>query len=147
MGLEDQIDTFCPLCSLHYCSRECKSRHSIRHKRQCQFYMINFWIKSLIEKFEKDQLLNHFLLQLAMEGFQQSYSGCLIFKFISPLSVKELLSNQEAVIDSPPTYFDRDELLGQNSVSRHLMFLQQSVNDYDPEQEFVVNFSVNMSDN
>jgi len=141
--LTNHMSVSCKYCAIRYCSTRCRHRHWVEHAADCYLASIGRCIRQLISQFEQDYEVNQFLGRLASHGFGAYQRGCLIYKCPSLDDAKFLMGSSRAVLDSPPVYFPLNDIRAQNSPSMHLKWLTRALIDYDPEQEFVINFSVN----
>jgi len=79
-----------------------------------------------------------------LKNYRLHGRGCLSLSFNSPSEAKELTSTRvsEKPTTTTPTYSTIENVVKKNKQSKHSRVLCQSLLDYDPEQEFVINISI-----
>ena len=134
--------TSCVSCFTYYCSKECRKAHWKEHKLTCYYGRINYYTKALLRRFETNSDINENLSRLALEGFQDSGRGCVLITFSSPMAAKFFLVAGTNVFVKDPAYATLNEVMSGGIVTKHQVLLQQTLQDYNPEFEFVVNLTV-----
>ena len=139
---DDQRSNFtsCPSCFTCYCSRACRRQDWHEHKRICFFGRLSYYIRSLIKRYEKDFKFNSTLKAAAVESYETFGRGCLSIVFENPTEAKLALISKHAILTRTPLYSTIEAVRCDNN--KHSHFLYQVLQDYDPEQEFVVNISI-----
>ena len=132
--------TSCPSCFTCYCSRACRRQDWHDHKRICFFGRLSYYIRSLIKRYEKDFKFNSTLKAAAVESYETFGRGCLGIVFENPTEAKLALISKHAILTRTPLYSTIEAVRCDNN--KHSHFLYQVLQDYDPEQEFVVNISI-----
>ena len=132
--------TSCPSCFTCYCSRACRRQDWHEHKRICFFGRLSYYIRSLIKRYEKDFKFNSTLKEAAVESYETFGRGCLGIVFENPTEAKLALISKHATLTRTPLYSTIEAVRSDNN--KHSHFLYQVLQDYDPEQEFVVNISI-----
>jgi len=99
-------------------------------------------MKALVRRFETKKDINEKLSRLALEGFRESGRGCVLISFSSPMAAKFFLSSGTNSFVNDPSYATLNEVLNDGIVTKHQVLLQQTLLDYNPEIEFVVNLIV-----
>ena len=134
--------TSCVSCFTYYCSKECRKAHWGEHKLTCYYGRINYYTKALVRRFETNKNVNENLSRLALEGFHESGRGCVLISFSSPIAAKFFLVSGTNSFVNDPSYVSLDEVLNEGIVTKHQVLLQQTLQDYNPEVEFVANLTV-----
>ena len=134
--------TSCVSCFTYYCSKECRKAHWNEHKLSCFYGRISYYMKALVRRFETKKDINEKLSRLALEGFRESGRGCVLISFSSPMAAKFFLSSGTNSFVDDPSYATLNEVLNDGIVTKHQVLLQQTLLDYNPEIEFVVNLTV-----
>ena len=134
--------TSCVSCFTYYCSKECRKAHWNEHKLSCFYGRISYYMKALVRRFETKKDINERLSMLALEGFRESGRGCVLISFSSPMAAKFFLSSGTNSFVNDPSYATLNEVLNDGIVTKHQVLLQQTLLDYNPEIEFVVNLTV-----
>lgn len=132
----------CNSCFTCYCSKTCKRMHWKEHRKTCFFGRISVYIKALIRKCERDAKLNADLRHLSLHNHQLKGRGCLLLSFDSPSEAKAAAVSEGKALLTTPTYSIIDTIVKKDKKTKHSRILHQSIIDYDPEQEFVVNISI-----
>ena len=145
MGNEKSKFIACNSCFTCYCSKTCKRMHWGEHRKSCFFGRINVYLKTIIRKCERDAKFNAMLRAYALKNYRGSSGrGCVTLSFNSPSEAKEMASSHTTTdkLKLQPTYSTIESVVKKNKQSKHSKVLCQSLLDYDPEQEFVVNISI-----
>ena len=142
VGYERSKFVSCQSCFTCYCSRTCRRTHWKEHKHTCFYGQVSSYIRSLIRRCEKDPNFNGHLKGLAVESFNIFGRGCLMINFSSPTEAKLALVSKTTIIAASPIYTCIDNIKRDN---RQSLVLQQTLQDYDPEQEFVLNITIGVS--
>uniref|UniRef100_A0A7M5UNX0 Apical junction molecule ajm1 alpha/beta domain-containing protein n=1 Tax=Clytia hemisphaerica TaxID=252671 RepID=A0A7M5UNX0_9CNID len=142
VGNEKSKFISCNSCFTCYCSKTCKRMHWLDHRKSCFFGRINVYIKTIVRKCEKENKFNSFLKTFALKNYRAIGRGCVVLTFNSPSEAKEMTSQKAERLAHQPTYSTIDNVIKKNKQSKHSKVLCQSLLDYDPEQEFVVNISI-----
>lgn len=146
VGHERSLFTSCPACFTCYCSRSCRRANWQDHKRICFYGRISYYIRSLITRCEKEPKLNTQLHSLAAESFNIFGRGALFVNFDSATDAKIALVSKTTALTTSPVYTPEGNMQNDNAQNRHTRFLYQTLQDYDPEQEFVINISIVIGD-
>lgn len=134
--------TSCPACFTYYCSRGCRRFHWSEHKKICFFGRINSYIRSFIYLCHKKEVLKNQLSKAAREGFKRKGRGCVLVTFASPQLARKFMTTGCTFFPSPPTYSSLQDLQAEGVVSKHRVALTQTIKDYNPEEEFVLNLAI-----
>ena len=134
--------TSCVSCFTYYCSKECRKSHWKEHKLTCYYGRINYYTKALLRRFETNSKINERLSRLALEGFQGEGRGCVLITFSSPMAAKFFLVSGTNVFVKDPAYATLNEVMSGGIITKHQVLLQQTMQDYNPEYEFVTNLTV-----
>ena len=134
--------TSCVSCFTYYCSKECRKAHWKEHKVTCYYGRVNYYTKALIRRFETNSEINAKLSKLALEGFQQEGRGCVLITFSSPMAAKFFLVSGTNSFTKEPVYAPLKDVTSERIITKHQVLLQQTLQDYNSEYEFVVNLTV-----
>ena len=145
----------CNSCFTCYCSKTCKRLHwSAEHRKSCFFGRINVYIKTMVRRCERDVKFNAQMRVFALKNYRAHGRGCVILSFNSPSEAKEMASGRNGTGSSSDkttqnqgsytsySYSTISDVVKKNKQSKHSKVLCQSLLDYDPEQEFVINISI-----
>ena len=134
--------TSCVSCFTYYCSKECRKAHWKEHKVTCYYGRVNYYTKALIRRFETNSEINAKLSKLALEGFQEEGRGCVLITFSSPMAAKFFLVSGTNSFTKEPVYAPLKDVTSERIITKHQVLLQQTLQDYNSEYEFVVNLTV-----
>eukprot|EP00795_Rhopilema_esculentum_P010435 gene10435-19137_t len=134
--------TSCVSCFTYYCSKECRKADWKEHKLTCYYGRINYYTKALVRRFETNSEINNRLSLVAVGGFQEYGRGCVHITFTSPMAAKFFLVSGTNAFVKDPVYAPLSDVTREGIITKHQVLLQQTLVDYDPEHEFVVNLTV-----
>ena len=134
--------TSCVSCFTYYCSKECRKADWKVHKLTCYYGRINYYTKALVRRFETNSEINNKLSLVAVGGFQVYGRGCVHITFTSPMAAKFFLVSGTNAFVKDPVYAPLGDVTREGIITKHKVLLQQTLVDYDPEHEFVVNLTV-----
>ena len=129
----------CQSCFTCYCSNRCKRTHWEVHKRTCLYGRICKYIKSFLKQCEKGKKMNKYFSKLSAENYKINGKGCVSINFLSPSEVK--FTYKKNILPTQYSYAVIKNI-DDDKQNRHNCLLQQTLRDYNPEEEFIVNISV-----
>lgn len=134
--------TSCPACFTYYCARTCRRMHWSEHKKVCFFGRINSYIRSFIYLCHKKESLKFQLSQTAKDGYKKKGRGSVMVTFASAQLARKFMTSGCTFFPSPPTYSSLVNVRAEGVISKHKISLMQHVQDYQPEEEFVLNLAI-----
>lgn len=134
--------TSCPACFTYYCTRTCRRMHWTDHKKVCFFGRINSYIRSFIYLCHKKESLKFQLSQTAKDGLKKKGRGSVMVTFASAQLARKFMTSGCTFFPSPPTYSSLVNVRAEGVISKHKISLMQHIQDYQPEEEFVLNLAI-----
>ncbi|XP_048587141.1 uncharacterized protein LOC116603144 isoform X2 [Nematostella vectensis] len=141
-GNQKSSFTSCPACYTYYCTRECRRAHWREHKKVCHYGRINSYIRSFVYFCHKKENLKLLLSKIATINYEKKGRGCVMVTFNSPQSARKFMTSGCVLLPSPPSFSTTREVKSEGVISKHKVALLQTLKDYDPETELVLNLAI-----
>ncbi|KAG9270281.1 hypothetical protein AMEX_G15211 [Astyanax mexicanus] len=137
----------CHSCHTYYCSRNCRRDDWDTHKGSCMYGRVSSVCRQILRHCRENSEIHSAFSRIAKVGYLSRGRGILFIGFQNPDSASTFLKVGLKSIITSPTYLSLRELDSfKENLGEYCKELQDAGKQYDPNECFLLNVSIAISD-